>query len=64
MGTYTILAQRHERAVWLHRLCLAISVGAIGVACWYAAPWVAGPFSWLVDTVIPAWIAQQCICAL
>lgn len=64
MGTYTILAQPHHHNGWPPWLSLLIATGTIALAAWYAAPWVAAPYSWLMDTVIPVWIDQHSICSL
>lgn len=61
MGAYTLHQIRHHHPRWPS---LLIATGTIALAAWYAAPWVAGPYSWLIDTVIPVWIGQHSICAL
>lgn len=63
MGAYTLHQIWHHHPRWPPWLSLLIATGIIALAAWYAAPWVAGPYSWLIDTVIPVWIDQHSICS-
>lgn len=61
MGPYALHDRPNDTPGWLHWLALLIVIGTAGVVMWYAASWVVGPFSWLVETVIPVWFDHHCI---
>jgi len=64
MSAFTIHARWHVRPGWLHWLFLSIAIGTVAIGLWYALPLVTGPFSWMMDTVIPVWVKHNCICIL